>query len=137
MEVCKSNTCAVACERGRLVLKCGHGMQSSDFRECLMKALRYAREHAIKQWLFDVRQIGKLSEDEETWVQAQLFPQIMMYLGTDNYVAVVVDEQCYNDMVNDAGPLGLKSYNTFVIINTFCRVEEAQAWLDLKPSACT
>ncbi|MDX5417924.1 MAG: hypothetical protein LPK09_01820 [Hymenobacteraceae bacterium] len=84
----------------------------------------------------DLREIGKLSEAEETWVQVQLFPQIMMHLGMDNYVAVVMDERCYANIVNESGLLGLKSYNSFIIINTFYQMEDAVTWLEGKHSNC-
>ncbi|WP_245539609.1 hypothetical protein [Pontibacter roseus] len=101
-----------------------------------MLALEYARRHRVKQWLLDVRQIGELSEEEETWVQLQLFPQIMMYLGADNYIAVVLSERCYAQRVNESGLLGLKSYNSFIIMNTFCHLEDAVAWLDGRQANC-
>ena len=121
---------------GRLILRCLHSLDSEEFREGLLKALQYARQFRIKQWLLDLREIGKLSEEEETWVQVQLFPQIMMHLGTDNYVAVVVDEGCYESMVDESGLLGLKSYNSFIILNTFSNVEDAVAWLDGERAKC-
>lgn len=116
----------------RLLLRCLHTLNSEEFRVGLLRALQYAREHQIKQWLLDLREIGELNEEEETWVQVQLFPQIMMHLGTANYVAFVVDESCYTHLVHESGLLGLKSYNSFIIINTFCDIESALAWLDKK-----
>jgi hypothetical protein len=138
MEVYRKNSIAIehGVAEGRLVLRCLHALDSEEFREGLLKALQYARQFHIKQWLLDLREIGKLSEEEETWVQVQLFPQIMMHLGTDNYVAVVVDEGCYESMVVESGLLGLKSYNSFIILNTFSNVEDATAWLDGERANC-
>ncbi|WP_299708354.1 hypothetical protein [uncultured Pontibacter sp.] len=136
MELYKSETCAVEFTDNRLVFLCHGKLESQQFREALMKALRFAREHHVKQWLLDLREIGKLSEEEEAWVQVQLFPQIMMHLGTDNHLAVVVDERCYDDMLSESGLLGLRSYNSFIVINTFCQLPEAIAWLDKGQSKC-
>lgn len=136
MKLYQSDTLVVESTCDRLVLRCNGRMKSDQFREGLMKALRFAREHHLKQWLLDFREIGKLNEEEEAWVQVQLFPQIMMHLGMDNHVAVVVDENCYHDMVSESGLLGLQSYNSFIIINTFCQLPEAIAWLDNTQSKC-
>lgn len=134
MEIYTSDTCVVDFVAERLELQCNRIMSPAEFREGLLRALRYARERNVKQWLLDLRSIGRLSEEEETWVQVQLFPQIMMHLGTGNHVAVVVDERCYKDMVSESGLLGLKSYNSFIIINTFCNKQEAIDWLGLMQS---
>jgi hypothetical protein len=136
MEVYKSDSCVVEHSNSRLTLQCKKRMDSEEFRAGFMKALRYARDNDTKQWLLDLREIGKLSEEEETWVQVQLFPQIMMHLGTGNYLAVVVDERCYDDMLSESGLLGLRSYNSFIIINTFCQLTDAVAWLDRIQSKC-
>jgi hypothetical protein len=136
MEFYKSDTCVAEFNDCRLMFQCRGKLVSEQFREALMKALRFAKDHHVKQWLLDLREIGKLSEEEETWVQVQLFPQIMMHLGMDNYLAVVVDERCYDDMVSESGLLGLKSYNSFIVINTFSQLPEAIAWLDKGQSKC-
>ncbi len=136
MELYTSDTCEVGYVADRLELQCNRLLIPKEFREGMLCALRFAREHGVKQWLLDLRHIGRLSEEEETWVQVQLFPQIMMHLGTGNHVAVVMDERCYKDMVSESGLLGLKSYNSFIIINTFCDRQEAIHWLDLRQSEC-
>jgi hypothetical protein len=136
MDVFKSDTCLVEHTEGRLLLRCRKVLNSDEFREGLLLALQYAREHHIKKWLLDLREIGKLGDAEETWVQVQLFPQIMMHLGMDNYVAVVMDERCYANMVDETGLLGLKTYNSFIIINTFYQLQDAADWLDGKQSNC-
>ncbi|GGG01584.1 hypothetical protein [Pontibacter amylolyticus] len=136
MELFKADTCEVSFVADRLELRFDRHMQSQDFRRGLLKALQFAKDHRIKLWLFDLRSIGKLSEDEETWLQVQIFPQIMMHLGTDNHVALVVDERCYDDMIKESGLLGLKSYNSFIIMNTFCDLQGAIEWLDHRQSEC-
>lgn len=136
MELYTSDTCVVGYEADRLELQCNRALASEEFREGMLRALRFARERSVKLWLLDLRNIGQLSEEEETWVQVQLFPQIMMHLGTGNHVAVVVDERCYQDMVSESGLLGLKSYNSFIIINTFCDKQQAIDWLNFRQSEC-
>ncbi|PKV75762.1 hypothetical protein [Pontibacter ramchanderi] len=136
MEFYKSETCEVGFVADRLELRYNRNLRSEDFRGGLLKALERAREHQIKLWLFDLRNIGRLSDEEETWLQVQIFPQIMMYLGTGNHVALVVDERCYDDMIKESGLLGLKSYNSFIIINTFCDLQHAIDWLDHRQSEC-
>lgn len=136
MGLFNSDTCDVVHIGDSLVLQCHGIMHTAEFRKGLLQALRFARENHVKKWLLDLRQIGKLREEEETWVQVQLFPQIMMHLGTGNHMAVVVDERCYHDMLDESGLMGLKSYNSFIIINTFCQLQEAFDWLAQKQSKC-
>ncbi|MBX0332873.1 hypothetical protein K3G39_06455 [Pontibacter sp. HSC-14F20] len=136
MKLFKSDTCEVGYVADRLELHFNRNMQTEDFRQGLLAALRFAREHQVKLWLFDLRNIGRLSEEEETWLQVQLFPQIMMHLGIGNHVALVVDERCYDDMVKESGLLGLQSYNSFIIMNTFCDLQNAIQWLNHRHSEC-
>lgn len=132
----KSDNCEVEFVADRLELRYDQHKQAEDFTKGPLAALAFAKEHHIKLWLFDLRQIGRFSENEETWLQSQLFPQIMMHLGTGNHVALVVDERCYDDMIKESGLLGLKSYNSFIIINTFCDLQVAVEWLDHRQSEC-
>ncbi|MBC5773220.1 hypothetical protein H8S95_04020 [Pontibacter sp. KCTC 32443] len=99
-----------------------------NFKAGLMKALEYIRTNHINSWLFDFREIGELGEKEETWLQVQFFPQLMM-LGQENYFAILVSESCYNRMLQEAGAYGLKSYNSFIIIDTFYQKKDAEDWL--------
>ncbi|MFD2245171.1 hypothetical protein [Pontibacter ruber] len=136
MEVYKTDSFEVDYDpQERLFLQCHAMPDSQEFRRGLLVALEFAKSHQVKQWLLDFREIGELNEQEETWIQVQLFPQIMMSLGMDNYMAVVVSEKCYDYLLKEAGLLGLKSYNSFIIINYFFDLAEASAWLDSCPVA--
>lgn len=99
-----------------------------EFKAGLMSALDYVRTERVNFWLFDLRAIDELGEEEETWLQVQFFPQLMM-LGQENYIALVVSETCYNRMLQEVGAYGLKSYNSFIIIDTFYHVNDAEDWL--------
>ncbi|NEM97833.1 hypothetical protein [Pontibacter burrus] len=107
---------------------CTKAPDLESFKEGLLKALEYIREQPVYTWLLDLRAIEGLGEREETWVQVQFFPQLMM-LGHEHYFAIVVSESCYQDLLQDVGIYGLKSYNSFIIINTFCHVADAELWL--------
>lgn len=100
----------------------------NSFQAGLLEALAYVKQHPVNSWLLDFRAIDTLGETEETWVQVQFFPQLMM-LGYEHYIAVVVSEGCYQRMLGEVGAYGLKSYNSFIIINTFCHIPEATDWL--------
>lgn len=101
-----------------------------EFKEGLAKAMEFAEENKVKRWLLDCRKIGTLEEREEQWLQSFLFPKMMISLGEDNYVAVVLSDKCYDVLLKEAGKFGLKSYNSFIVINTFCDMQEAIAWLN-------
>ena len=136
MELLKSETCVVGFVEDRLELRYNRTIKTEDFREGLLAALKFAKDYKIKLWLFDLRNVGRLSDENETWLQVQLFPQIMMHLGTGNHIALLVNEHSYNDMLNESGLLGLKSYNSFIIINTFCDMQSAIDWLNHRQSEC-
>ncbi|MFD2515497.1 hypothetical protein ACFSRY_16610 [Pontibacter locisalis] len=116
-------------DHGWLCLRCFGKLESKEFRESLEKALEFAEENQVKQWLLDFREIGSLDENEDAWLQSYLFPKIMMRLGTSNYIAIVLSEKCYEVLLKEAGKFGLKSYNSFIIINTFYNLDEASRWL--------
>lgn len=132
MEVYSTNSVTVKYvqAQGRLLLQCCGHFSSSEFRESLLVALQFASDNHVKQWLLDYRAIGALSEEEETWLHTHLFPRIMMTMGTDNYVAIVLSEKCYQALLSEAGLYGLQSFNSFIIMNTFSQTSDAVAWLD-------
>lgn len=131
MEVYSTNSLEVVYDEAqdRLYLECKCFFSSKEFRESLFSALQFAEEHYVKQWLLDYRSIGALNEEEETWLHTHLFPRIMMTMGTDNHVAIVLSERCYQTLLNEAGLLGLQSYNSFIILNTFSNTSDAVGWL--------
>ncbi|GAB3539075.1 hypothetical protein GCM10027443_35220 [Pontibacter brevis] len=116
--------------QGRLHLQCFGNFKSREFRDSLLAALQFAEEYHVKQWLLDYRAIGALDEEEETWLHTHLFPRIMMTMGTDNYVAIVLSDRCYQALLDEAGLFGLQSFNSFIIINTFSHTADAAAWLN-------
>lgn len=124
-------------QQGILMLSCSRRLQSEHFKEGVVRALRFAAASDVKRWLLDTREIGCLNEEEESWLQSCLFPQMMSSLGTDNYIAVVLSERCYKALLLKAGKVGLKSYNSFIILNTFYELKEARAWLKNETLAVT
>ena len=111
-----------------ICVECKEKPNKESFKAGLLKALEYLKANPLNSWLLDFRHIDWLGEEEETWLQVQFFPQLMM-LGHENYFAVVVSEACYGKLLNEVGAYGLKSYNSFIIINTFCHISEAEDWL--------
>ena len=132
MEVYITNSLEVSYDaaQGRLNLQCKGFFNSREFRESLLAGLQFADEHQVKQWLLDYRSIGALNEEEEFWLHTHLFPRIMMTMGTDNHVAIVLSEKCYQTLLREAGLFGLQSYNSFIIINTFSNTSDAVGWLN-------
>ena len=130
MELYRSEALVVSLPESKewICVECIKEPGNRDFKAGLMKALAYVKEHRVNLWLLDFREIGELGEEEETWAQVQFFPQLMM-LGHENYFAVLVSEGCYNRMLQETGAYGLKSYNSFIIIDTFCYKKEAEDWL--------
>jgi len=111
-------------------MKCLSQLSSKEFREGLWGALQCAEEHQIKQWLLDLRPIGELDEEEEVWLQLHFFPMLMTRLGTGNYLAIVLSENCYTKLLHQAGRYGLQSYNEVIIMKNFHEVDDAARWLD-------
>lgn len=118
-------------ERGRVTLKFTARVQDKDlFRENFLNVLEFAAQSHIKQWVLNFTASGCLHEAEERWLQVDFFPRLMMALGTGNYVAYVLPEACYHKLLNEVGTSGMHSYNSLVIMNTFCTISSAEAWLD-------
>lgn len=136
--ICARKSFTVSCNtrENKLYLECLGEFQSEDFRTSLLEALVYAKNHQVKQWLLDFRKIGNLCDGEENWLQAQFFPKMMMMLGQNNFLAIVLSEQCYKKLLSEAGFNGLQSYNSFIIMNTFCEVESAMNWLNSSELRC-
>ena len=110
----------VPADKDWVCVVCTAACNYSSFKAGMLEALAYVKQHGIDSWLLDFRCIDHLGEEEETWLQVQLFPQLIM-LGHEHYFAVVVSEKCYNNLLQEVGAYGLRSYNSFIIINTFLR----------------
>lgn len=132
----KANSIEIVCdeEQKRLYLTCLNQLSSKEFRGGLLEALQCAEEHEIRQWLLDLQKIGELEEEEEEWLQRFFFPSLMAKLGTGNYIAMVLSEQCYNKLLHEAGRYGLRSYNEVIIMKNFFELSDAEKWLESKAS---
>lgn len=109
-------------------VECLASLDSEGFKKGLLNALELAKAHDVRQWLIDARKIGELSDAEESWVQINFFPQLMNDKSTC-CMAMVISNNCYDRMLQENGWFGLKSYNTFIKINTFYNVQDAENWL--------
>lgn len=109
-------------------IECLETMDSADLKKGLQKALELAETNEVRQWLIDARRIGELSETDEGWVQTNFFPHLMDENSTC-YIAMVVATNCYDRMLQENGWFGLKSYNSFIQINTFYNLLDAENWL--------
>ena len=116
-----------------IMLDCLKKLHLNEFKEGMDEALLYATGHQIKRWVLNVEKIGNLEEEQESWLQYHLYPQLMGSLGADNFIAVVLSEKCYHALLVESGRLGLKSYNTFIKLNTFHAEEDALLWLSTEP----
>jgi hypothetical protein len=107
---------------------CLDTIDSEDFKNCLTHALEIAKTNNIRQWGIDARNIGELSDTDERWIQTEFFPYLMDKDSTC-YIAMVVSPKCYDRMLQENGWFGLKSYNSFIKINTFYNIQDAETWL--------
>lgn len=133
MFVYYSESLQVKCERskGLLILTCLKRLQADEFREGLVRALWYAEKYNMKRWLLDVRQIDSLNEEEEIWLQNYLYPKMMSSLGANNFIAFLLSDRCYKRLLLEAGEVGLKTYNSFIILSMFDTPGKALEWLEL------
>lgn len=111
-----------------LWIECLETLDSEDFKKGLQKALELAKANGVRQWLLDARKIGELSDTDESWVQADFFPHLMEKDSTC-YIAMIIATNCYDRMLQENGWFGLKSYNSFIQINTFYNLLDAENWL--------
>lgn len=116
-------------EARQIWIECLQTLNPDTFKDGLEKALALSEKNNVRQWLIDARKIGELSEEEESWVQVNFFPKLMNANSTC-YIAMVVDNKCYDRMLLESGWFGLKSYNTFIKVNTFYNTQDAGSWLN-------
>lgn len=130
MTVYKTNSLVITLnpESKQIWIECLESLDTESFKTGLLKALDLAKLHGVRQWLIDARRIGELSDAEECWVQINFFPQLMDS-ETTCYMAMVISNNCYDRMLQENGWFGLKSYNTFIKINTFYSLQDAENWL--------
>lgn len=134
MLVFNSNSFVVKYEKKKdqLSLRCLNQLQSNDFKGGLIGALAYAQKHEVKYWFLDLSEVSCLNEEEITFVSDCLVPQIMISLGTANFVAVLLSDERYQFLLEKVGRAGLKSFNSFIVLSVFCDKMEARTWLNLQ-----
>lgn len=115
-------------ETKQIWVECLEALDTDGLKEGLLKALELAQKENIRHWLIDARKIGELSDAEESWFQINFFPRLMNNNSTC-YMAMLISSNCYDRMLLENGWFGLKSYNSFVKINTFYSEQDAENWL--------
>lgn len=130
MAVYKTNSLQITLlqDTKQLWIECKEKLETEDFKAGLMKALELGKANNVRHWLIDARKIGELSEADESWVQSEFFPHLMQENNTC-YIAMVIAPNCYDRMLLENGWFGLKSYNSFIKINTFYNLMDAENWL--------
>ena len=88
-----------------------------------------AKEKKVKHWLFDFSRNYQLSENDQQWLDTTFFPSLMIALGPDNYIGMVVPKLTYRKMFQEAGQIGMQTYNSFIKLKTFCSSPKATRWL--------
>ena len=112
----------------QIELTCAGNISSRDLKSCYRKALSFAKENNVKHWLFDFSR-NQLSESDQTWLDTSFFPSLMIALGPDNYIGMVVPKATYRKMYQEAGQIGMQTYNSFIKLKTFCSGPKATRWL--------
>ena len=113
----------------QIELTCSGSISSSDLKSCYRKALVFAKEKKVKHWLFDFSRNYELSENDQQWLDTTFFPSLMIALGPDNYIGMVVPKLTYKKMFQEAGQIGMQTYNSFIKLKTFCSSPKATRWL--------
>lgn len=101
-------------------------LMPKELTEGYQVALEFARLNQIDRWLLDLSQMamGK----EETWLNPAFFINLML-LGRHHYIGLVLSENHYKELLQAGGKEGLRSYNSFLKISTFCSAGKALDWL--------
>ena len=113
----------------QIELTCTGNISSKDLKSCYRKALVFAKEKKVKRWLFDFSRNYQLTENDQTWLDTSFFPSLMIALGPDNYIGMVVPKLTYRKMFQEAGQIGMQTYNSFIKLKTFCSSPKATRWL--------
>ena len=121
----------------QIELTCTGAVSSKDLKSCYRKALVFAKENNIKHWLFDFSRNYELSENDQAWLNTSFFPSLMIALGSDNYIGMVVPKLAYRKMFQEAGQIGMQTYNSFIKLKTFCSGPKATRWLGTQTKADT
>lgn len=130
MTVYKNNSLQInlCSDKGQISVECLASVDSEEFKNGLVRALELAKQNHVRQWLIDARRIGELPEADESWINTDFFPQLMDKNSTC-FIAMVISDACYIRMIQKNGWFGLKSYNSFIKINTFYNMQDAENWL--------
>jgi len=118
----------------QLELTCTGNVNSQELKSCYRKALKFAEKHKVKHWLFDFSGHYQLTEEHQTWLDTCFFPSLMIALGPDNYIGMVVPKLTYKKMLQEAGHIGMQTYNSFIKLNTFSSSPKANRWLGTQTS---
>lgn len=69
---------------------------SFELAEALNKALEVVETHHITNWLGDVRHMGAISPDDQTWINHEWFPKLLA--AGIRKMAVIVGDDIFNQM---------------------------------------
>ncbi|WP_205500619.1 hypothetical protein [Rufibacter psychrotolerans] len=112
-----------------LFLRWFRSPDSEQLREAYMQALEMAKEVKAAYWMFDLRSRGKLSPEDEAWMQETFFPALEDELGYPSYLANLMTPTHYAHLNAHYKLDAIGAYGKLVKLGVFISEQEAVAWL--------
>jgi len=104
------------------------GPTSTELKEGLNKGIEVVKLNKAKNWIGDVRQMGAITDQDQTWCNEDWFPRAL-HAGIKN-MAVLISDDIFNQMAVDEIMTKIPEVN--LNQQYFTDVEKAKEWLKTK-----
>lgn len=101
--------------------------KGQDYREAWEESLKLAKEHDIKHWLINQRDLKGISTEDLRWTNEEWVPKSNREIGAQRFTAIVLSENVFDEVALNKSAISLKEEG--IVAGYFAKEEFAKEWL--------
>lgn len=113
-----------------LLIRWEGNITSEELRSGYEIIMEQVRRFRPVKWLLDLRKRSTIRRDDQRWIFEQVFPEALMLVGDDIFVAVILPVFLMHDLVSELTGDELIQQGNLMVMHHFMYPEEAQRWLN-------
>ncbi len=101
--------------------------KGDDYREAWEESLRLAKQHNIRHWLINQRDLKGISTEDLRWTNEEWVPRSQQEMGSERFTAVVLSENIFDEIALNKSASSLQKSG--IVAGYFAKEEFAKRWL--------
>ncbi|GEO05570.1 hypothetical protein AAE02nite_32340 [Adhaeribacter aerolatus] len=105
---------------------------SAIIQEVYEQLFRHMQHLQVKHILIDIRQRGRATDADETWMMQEFAPRLMQQFKEGIYLAYLLGAQHYQELKEESPNGTMESLSHLLSLHYFREEQSALAWLGAK-----